>query len=99
MTTKQTCTLLELLFITCLLPKQKLKDKMASKKIALPEESSSISQCCIDLIEKCLSEDQDERPTFKEILKYLRNHSYSLSSDVDQEIIANRDKELDLIKS
>lgn len=80
------------------LPKQSMKEKAMGKQIKLPEESPSISKCCIDLISKCVSFDPKERPSFDEILGYLRENKFMLSSNVDPSIIEIRDNELESIK-
>lgn len=76
------------------LPKQSLKDKLNGNEIPLPEASPSISQFCIDLISKCIRYNPTERPTFDDILKDLRDHSYKLASEIDQSIVSRRDIEL-----
>lgn len=81
------------------LPKQSLKEKMASIKIKLPKPSDSISKLCIDLISKCLSYKPSDRPSFDEILKMIRDNSYNLASFVNSKIVAKRDNELQLEKS
>lgn len=75
-------------------PRQNLKEKMAGKKISLPQPSSSISKVCIDIISKCLSTQPSERPTFEDILKIIRENSYALADFVDQNIVSHRDQEL-----
>lgn len=70
------------------LPKKKLG------VIKMPEPSSSISEICIKIMAKCLENDPSLRPSFEEILKDIRDNSYSLASYVDKKIVANRDKEL-----
>lgn len=79
------------------LPNQTLREKIMLEKIILPEESPSISKCCIDLISKCISPSPKERPSFNEILDYLRKNNYILSSDVDPLIVKQRDDELESI--
>lgn len=79
------------------LPHQTLREKIMLEKIILPVESPSISKCCIDLISKCISPSPKERPSFNEILDYLRKNNYILSSDVDPLIVKQRDDELESI--
>lgn len=76
------------------LPRQTLKEKAKEVPIPLPEESDSISNCCIELISNCLSNDPKVRPSFEEILIYLRENKYMLASDVDPSIVSQRDNEL-----
>lgn len=77
------------------LPNQSLKDKLDGKKIKLPKPSSSISKDCIDLISKCVSFKSSERPTFDDILIYIRDKKYLLASDVDHQIVSQRDQQLE----
>ena len=76
------------------LPKLSLKDKVGGKKAELPNSSESISQFCLDLIDKCLSFDPSKRPTFDEILDNMKKNSYALADDVDAELIARRQRAL-----
>lgn len=39
------------------------------------------------------------RPSFDEILKYLKEHNYMLGNDVDPTIVSQRDNELEYIES
>ena len=80
------------------LPEQTIKEKAQEKQIKLPDESPSISQICIDLISMCISFDPKERPSFDEILCFLRKNKFMLSSDVDPSIVEVRDNELESIK-
>lgn len=76
------------------LPKLSMKDKILGKKPEMPESSSSITKSCIDIIEKCLSYNPAERPTFEEILRMIRDSSFSLASNVDENIVTCRDNQL-----
>lgn len=76
------------------LPKITLKDKMSNKEVPLPEPSSSISAECLDIIKKCLRSAPIDRPSFKKILEKMRECSFNLASEVDQESIKKRDKML-----
>lgn len=78
------------------LPKQNLKNKLTGKEIPLPLPSPSISKYCIELISKCMKSDPKERPTFDDILVDMRNHSYLLATNIDYDIVHNRNKELSL---
>ena len=77
------------------LPDQSLKDKMVGNKITMPQPSDSISKSCIEIISKCLSYSPSDRPSFDDILRMIRENSYSLASFVDSNIVSRRDKELD----
>lgn len=68
--------------------------KIDGEKAKLPNPSSSISQCCIDIISNCLMHEPSKRPSFEEILQKIRENSYSLASDVDNKIVSQRDQEL-----
>ena len=81
------------------IPKQSMKDKIKGKKIDMPEISSSISEFCIYLIQKCMEKDPDDRPTFEEILEELRKNEYSLASSIDKLVIQQRDMELSLFET
>lgn len=81
------------------LPKQSQKEKLSGKQIKLPRQSNSISLFCIKLIEKCLSNDPEKRPSFEEIFMNLRENSYEIASGVDPSILSRRDKELDFIEN
>ena len=78
------------------LPDQSIKDKINQKPIQLPKESRSISKVCIDMMSKCLSLNPNDRPSFIEILEFLRKNKFMLASDVDPEFISQRDEELEL---
>lgn len=78
------------------LPNQTFRDKMKLKPISLPKESESISKVCIELMKRCLSIKPKDRPTFSEILDFLRKNKYMLASDVEQIVIERRDNELEL---
>lgn len=80
------------------LPKQKLREKLNGKEIHLPSPSDSISSFCLNLIRHCLSFSPEKRPSFEEILNYLRTNSYQLASNVDPSILTKRDKELSFIE-
>ncbi|KAK8836501.1 hypothetical protein M9Y10_037761 [Tritrichomonas musculus] len=80
------------------LPKQTMKEKAMGKAINIPEESSSISKCCIELMKICIADDPKERPSFEEILEFLRKCKFMLSPDVDPSIVEQRDKELEYFK-
>lgn len=81
------------------LPQQNINDRMKQKPIQLPKESPMISKVCIQLISKCLSNEPKERPTFNEIIEFLRENKFMLSSDVDPSIISKRDNELEMIEN
>ena len=76
------------------MPKYGLKDKMLGKPMPMPEASSQISEFCIDLISRCTKTKPDERPSFEEILKDLREHGYGLAAEIDRDLIEKRDNEL-----
>lgn len=84
-----------LYFIFCgKLPKYSLKEKISGQEIKLPEKSNSISQNCIDIMQKCLSLDPNDRPSSQEILEQIRCCSYNLAPNVDIGIVEKRDLEL-----
>ena len=68
--------------------------KMLGKPMPMPEASSQISEFCIDLISRCTKTKPDERPSFEEILKDLREHGYGLADEIDRDLIEKRDNEL-----
>lgn len=69
------------------LPKQNLKDKLNHVRIPLPNPSSSISQCCIDLISKCA----DPKPD-----KFMKNNSFKLTPNVNSIVVSRRNFELEI---
>ena len=75
-------------------PEQNMND-IVSRKKNLPSPSSSISKECIDLISRCISMQPDDRPSFEDIIKYMRDISYSLASNVNIKLISSRDQELE----
>lgn len=79
-------------------PLQKGKNKKRDNEIKLPLPSDSISQFCIDLIEKCLCINQSKYPSFNEILSLMKQNLYEFAPDVDSSILLKRDNELDLIE-
>lgn len=79
------------------MPHQTMKEKATGKPVPLPKESESISKCCIELMSRCLSIDPKQRPSFDEILKYLRDNEYMLAPNVDSSIVSDRDRELEAI--
>ena len=80
------------------LPKKNLKDKTNGKIINLPSSSNSISKICIDLIRKCMQPKPADRPSFDQILSYIRQNDYKLADYVDHSIIYKRDHELELFE-
>lgn len=80
------------------LPNLSFRDKLNRKNVSLPSPSASFSPLCIELISKCMSPNQSERPSFEVILNEMREKSYELADDVNPLIISKRDKELDLIE-
>ena len=81
------------------LPKQGMKDKLIGKKIKLPPPSASLSQSCIELLEKCFEPSPKDRPSFETILDDLRKMSFKLAPDVDSFILSQKDRQLDAIES
>ncbi|KAK8841461.1 hypothetical protein M9Y10_027079 [Tritrichomonas musculus] len=80
------------------MPNQSIKDKSMKKKIKMPDVSPSVSKCCIDLMSMCLEIDPKTRPSFNEILIFLRENKYMLADDVDSSIVSQRDQELESYK-
>lgn len=80
------------------MPNQSMKDRSLGKPIKLPKENFNVSKICIDLMGKCLTTDPKNRPSFDEILNYLRANKFMLSSDVDPTIVSQRDNELEKFK-
>ena len=80
-------------------PKQSTKDKLSGTPISLPGPSSSISSFCIQLIKKCMQFKPEDRPSFDEILKELRENGFSLAPYIDKSVIYRRDKELELFEN
>ena len=81
------------------LPKQSMKDKTNGKMIEMPASSSSISDFCIILIQKCLEKDPKDRPSFDEILDEMRKNEFSLASSNDKFVINQRDIELSIFEA
>lgn len=74
---------------------QPAKDKSEGASIKMPTPSDNISQFCIDLIQKCVAFDPNNRPTFKDILDEMRNRSYDLAAQIDSEVVARRHRSLE----
>lgn len=72
--------------------------KCDMKNITNGKFTSVITECCIELISKCLLSNPKDRPSFEEILKCLRENNYLLSYDADPTIILQRDQEIELFK-
>lgn len=72
-------------------PNQSLKDKSAGRPVIFPSNSDKISIFGKMLIEKCLSPDPANRPSFEEILNYIRNNSFKVKDDVESSIVKQRD--------
>ena len=79
------------------LPKFTLKEKLNNAKFPLPEPSSSISQCCVDLIAKCTESKPKDRPDFGEIIEFMKNNSFKLTPNVNSSIVSRRNLELEII--
>lgn len=60
----------------------------------MPNPSSSISENCISIIQKCTNIDPNERPSFAEIIEEMKVKSFKLAEEVDSAIINNRYCEL-----
>ncbi|KAK8846481.1 hypothetical protein M9Y10_020504 [Tritrichomonas musculus] len=78
------------------MPNQSSEERETGQTIEI-DESETISKCCIDLINKCLIKEPERRPSFDDILLYLRENKYMLAIDVDSSIVSQRDNELELI--
>ncbi|KAK8898306.1 hypothetical protein M9Y10_000589 [Tritrichomonas musculus] len=81
------------------LPKQSVRDKMNKVDMKYPSASSKISEICIDLIKRCTSFKASLRPTFDEIIEYMFSNSFSLTPEVDTNLILRRYRELNRFKS
>lgn len=81
------------------LPKQSIAEKAKSISIKMPSPSNYISKFCIELIEECLSNNPEDRPSFEMIIEKLKNNLYGLASNVDKEIVSRRHHELDQLIS
>ena len=81
------------------LPKQSIAEKAKSIPIKMPSPSNYISKFCIELIEECLSNNPEDRPSFEMIIEKLKNNSYGLASNVDKEIVSRRHHELNQLIS
>ena len=81
------------------LPVYNMKDKINGKAIPLPKPSSSITEFGIEMITKCTNHTPSKRPSFEEILKDIRAHSFSLAPEIDQALIIRRDRELSFYES
>lgn len=75
-------------------PNITMKDRINKIPPAFPSSSPMISECCIELIKKCMSYDVKERPTFDEILDFMKDNLFKLADEVDIELISQRYKEL-----
>ena len=80
------------------LPKQSLNDKIKKKKISFPKPSQAISQSCIDLIQKCMSNESKDRPSFDEIIHDIYSVSFELASEVDISSVLKQYQSLSLFK-
>ena len=60
-----------------------MKEKLNGKKIKLPKPSSSISEFCLDLIDRCLNYLPKNRPSFEEIFNELSSDLTYFIEDVD----------------
>ena len=89
---------LYVIFAGCL-PKLSQKQKIEGKNPKLSNPSESISFFCINLIQRCLSYNPKDRPTFETILNLMRNNLYKLADGVDSSILSKRDKELELFEN
>ena len=72
------------------LPKQSMNDKIKKKKITFPKPSQAISQPCIDLIKKCMSNESKDRPSFDDIINEMYSVSFELASEVDISSVLRR---------
>lgn len=63
-----------------------LNDKGKRKQFPIPYESLLMTKSCLSIISKGLSQDQKDRPSFKEILNEIRSISYSLTNGIDQKL-------------
>ena len=63
------------------LPKQSMSDKINKKKIKFPKPSQAISQQCLDLIKKCMSNESKDRPSFDDIINEIYSVSFELACD------------------
>ncbi|KAK8834959.1 hypothetical protein M9Y10_001592 [Tritrichomonas musculus] len=75
-------------------PNITMKDRINKIPPTFPSSSPMISECCIELIKKCMSYDVKERPTFDEILDFMKDNLFKLADEVDIELISQRYKEL-----
>ena len=50
-----------------------------------PEFNAEIPDCCREMIEKCWSQDPNERPSFDEIVYQLRNNADFITETVNKE--------------
>lgn len=48
---------------------------------------------------KCTESKPDSRPSFEDILKEMRDHSYQLDAEIDLPLIKKRDNELSFYES
>ncbi|KAK8865157.1 hypothetical protein M9Y10_010691 [Tritrichomonas musculus] len=62
--------------------------------LILPLKFDSVSSACLNLMSKCLSNDPNDRPSFEEILIFLRENNFLLAADVNTSIVSKRDLEL-----
>lgn len=72
------------------LPKLKRTDKLNKILPMFPNPSYSISDDCINLIKKCMSFEPNDRPSFDEIIEYIKINNFALANEVDPEIINRR---------
>ena len=65
------------------LPAITIQNQAAGKKPKLPNGINQISK---DLINKCWEARPDDRPSFTEISKYIRDHNFNLIDGVENEL-------------
>lgn len=62
---------------------QALKEVMKKKQnLSLPKPSYSITKNCIELIKRCIAIDPKERPSFDEIIEFMKLNKFALTADV-----------------
>lgn len=80
-------------------PSQSLQDRIDGKPIKLSNPSKSISSFCLDMIRKCISFKPEDRPTMDDVLNEIRENSYNLAAEVENEVVLTRHRALNRFES
>lgn len=79
------------------LPNISIKDRIKKVLPVFPHPTPSVSECCIELIKMCMQYEPSQRPSFDEILDFMKQHSFALAANVDTKLIFQRYQSLNQI--